>query len=255
MSIKFSTLFDERRRGDFMIKIAILDDEEIFRENICKKVYAAYARMHCSVQVDSYDNGKVLYDEVNDGRRYDVYILDVEVPGLSGVELGQRLREISEYCVIIFLTAFPQYAIDGYNFRAYQYILKDEWEHKLESTLLKVQREVHSENDPFYRITVNNKLEKVPVRDIYYASKDRKNVVFYIRTGTTSIRKTLSEVYDELPEGQFIYVDRGCIVNLEHVMKLRNREISLPNGEAVLVSYPQLKEVKKAINDYWREHV
>lgn len=238
-----------------MIKIAILDDEEIFREHIGKKVNSVYARMHCKVEVDCYSNGQVLYDEVCDGKRYDIYILDVEVPGLSGVELGRRLREISEYCIIIFLTAFPQYAIEGYNFKAYQYILKEEWESKLESTLHKVQQEINNLMEPSYRIVVNNKMEKVPVRDIYYAYKDGKNVIFCTRTEKTSIRKTLSDVYGELPEGQFIYVDRSCIVNLEHVMKLKNRDIFMPNGDVIQVSYPQLKDVKKEINDYWREHV
>lgn len=238
-----------------MIKIAVLDDEAVFRESIQKKVYGIYARMHCRVEVDCYSNGQVLYDEVDDGKRYDIYILDVEVPGLSGVELGQRLRKISEYCVIIFLSAFPQYAIEGYNFKAYQYILKEEWERKLETTLIQVQKEIYSLTTPAYRIMVNNKMEKIPVKDIYYAYKDGKNVIFCTRIGKTSVRETLSEVYNKLPEGQFIYADRSCIVNLEYVMKLRNRDIYMPNGDVVTVSYPQLREVKKEIQNYWKEHM
>lgn len=238
-----------------MIRIAILDDEAVFRESIEKKVYAIYARMHSRVEIDCYSNGQVLYDEVNDGKHYDIYLLDVEVPGISGVELGQKLRNLSEYCVIIFLSAFPQYAIEGYNFKAYQYILKDEWEHKLESTLMQVQKEINSFMAPSYRIMVNNKMEKIPVRDIYYAYKEGKNVVFCTCHGKTSIRKTLADVYSELPEGQFIYADRSCIVNLEYVMKLKNRDIYMPNGDTVTVSYPQLKEVKKGISDYWRAYL
>ena len=109
-----------------MLKIAVLDDEPIFLERIGKKIHSIYLDMHCKVEIDHYESSKVLLDEVKDGQRYDIYVLDVEVPGLSGVELGRELRRMSDYSFILFLTAYPQYAIEGYDSRAYQYILKDE---------------------------------------------------------------------------------------------------------------------------------
>ena len=238
-----------------MLKIAVLDDEPIFLERIGKKIHSIYLDMHCKVEIDHYESSKVLLDEVKDGQRYDIYVLDVEVPGLSGVELGRELRRMSDYSFILFLTAYPQYAIEGYDSRAYQYILKDEWEGKLKETLMKIQKSIDERTDPSYRITINNRMEKLPVKDIYYARKDRKNVVFHTRIGESSIRKTLADVYTELPNEDFIYVDRSYIVNLEHVMKLKNRELHMSNGDIVPVSYPQLEKVKKSINAYWRRHV
>ena len=238
-----------------MVKIAVLDDEPIFLERISKKVDAYFKKYHMKTQVDGYSNGKVLLDEVKDGKRYDIYVLDIEVPDLSGVELGRRLREISEVCFILFITAYPQYAIEGYDSRAYRYILKDEWENRLEETLQKIQKEMNDWNAPSYRITINDRLEKIPVKHIYYAKKDGKNVVFYTREGKSSIRKTLAQVYAELLDGDFIYVDRSYLVNLEHVMKLKHREVYMANGDIVPVSYPRLEQVKKGINAYWRSHV
>ena len=122
-------------------------------------------------------------------------------------------------------------------------------------TLKNIQKEIQSRMEPSYRITVSTKLEKVPVKDIYYLYKSGKNVVFQTRNGESTIRKTLSEVYEELPEKEFIYVDRSFIVNIEHVMKLKNKEIYMSNGEIISVSKPQLERVKKQINAYWRSHV
>lgn len=93
------------------------------------------------------------------------------------------------------------------------------------------------------------------MKDIYYLYKDGKNVVFQTRNGKSVIRKTLSEVYKELPEEGFMYVDRSFIVNIEHVMKLKNKEVYLSNREIIPVSKPQLERVKKEINTYWRNHV
>ncbi len=238
-----------------MLRIAVLDDEPIFHNNIRRKIYSIYDEIHLAVDVDCYSSGKELMYEVEDGKHYDIYLLDIDLPDMSGIDLGRKLRERSPYCYIIFLTAYPQFAIEGYSAKAYQYILKDEWERKLTATLANIQKEMDARTEPSYRITVSTKLEKIPVKDIYYLYKDGKNVVFQTRNGQSSIRKTLSEVYEELPEEEFIYVDRSFIVNIEHVMKMKNREIYMSNGEIVPVSKPQLERVKKEINAYWRSHV
>lgn len=238
-----------------MLKIAVLDDEQIFYESIKKKIYSFYEKLHLVVSVDCYSSGKALMYEVDDGKYYDIYLLDIDLPDMSGIDLGRILREKSPYCYIVFLTAYPQYAIEGYSAKAYQYILKDEWEKKLDVTLRNIQKEIQSRMEPSYRITVSTKLEKVPVKDIYYLYKNGKNVVFQTRNGESTIRKTLSEVYEELPEKEFIYVDRSFIVNIEHVMKLKNKEIYMSNGEIISVSKPQLERVKKQINAYWRSQV
>lgn len=93
------------------------------------------------------------------------------------------------------------------------------------------------------------------MKDIYYLYKEGKNVVFQTRNGESSVRKTLSEVYEDLPEEEFIYVDRSFIVNVQHVMKLKNKELYMSNGERVPVSKPQLDRVKTEINAYWKSHI
>lgn len=238
-----------------MLRIAVLDDEQIFYKRIEKEIYAYYAKTNLAVMVDCYCNGRSLMYEVDDGKYYDVYLLDIDLPDMSGIDLGRKLREQSSYSYIVFLTAYPQYAIEGYSAKAYQYILKDEWKKKLGETLGNIQKEIESRMEPSYRIIVSTRLEKIPIKDIYYLYKDGKNVVFKTRNGQSSIRKTLSEVYEELPEQNFIYVDRSFIVNIEHVMKLKNKQIYMSNGEIIPVSKPQLERVKIEINTYWRNHV
>lgn len=238
-----------------MLKIAVVDDEPIFCERIRKKLYSVYEKVNLAIQADCYTRGKEVLYEVDDGRYYDAYLLDIDLPDMSGIDLGRKLREKFPYPYIVFLTAYPQYAIEGYSARAYQYILKDEWKKKLDETLGNIQKEMESQMEPSYRIIVSTKLEKVPIKDIYYLYKDGKNVVFQTRNGESSIRKTLSEVYEELPEQNFIYVDRSFIVNIEHVMKLKNKQIYMSNGEIIPVSKPQLERVKTEINTYWRNHV
>lgn len=228
-----------------MLKVAVLDDEKIFCEAIQRKVYSIYQKMHVAVKVDGYSCGKELLYEVDDGTYYDIYLLDIELPDMSGMELARKLREKAPYGYIIFLTAYPQFAIEGYDAKAYKYLLKDEWEEKLPKTLEKIHEEMSNCTEPSYRIIVGSKYEKVPISDIYYICKEGKNAIFQTKRGVSSIRKTLAEVFQELPEEEFMYIDRGCIVNIAHVMKMQNRYVYLSNGVTLPVSGPQVEPVQK----------
>ena len=88
-----------------MLKVAVLDDEKIFCESIRERIYSIYRNMHVAVEVDDYHFSRELLYEVDDGAYYDIYLLDIELPDMSGMELAQKLREKAPYCYIIFLTA------------------------------------------------------------------------------------------------------------------------------------------------------
>lgn len=237
-----------------MLKVAVLDDEEIFCQAIEKKIYAIFKDTEKGVRVDCYTRAKALFYEVDDGAYYDIYVLDIDLPDMGGIDLAKKLRAASEYCYIIFLTAHPQFAIEGYDAKAYQYIIKDEWEEKLMITLKNIEKEMSSNAGPFYRIMVSSRYEKIPIKDIYYVYKEGKNAVFMTKSGESSIRKSLAEVCQELPEEEFIQVDRSYIVNLSHVMKMMNREVYISNGQKIPVSRPQAERVKQKINAYWRKN-
>ena len=69
--------------------------------------------------------------------------------------------------------------------------------------------------------------------------------------GVSKVRKSLQKVYEELNAEEFIYIDRGCIVNMIHIMQIRHGMAVLKNGESLPVSRSHLQEVKEEINDYW----
>ena len=73
--------------------------------------------------------------------------------------------------------------------------------------------------------------------------------------GTTKVRKSLQQVFDELTASEFIFVDRGCIVNIVQIMKVSDGEAVLKNGERLPISRSHLQEVKQKINQFWGAHI
>ena len=69
------------------------------------------------------------------------------------------------------------------------------------------------------------------------------------------MRKSLQQVYEELAAEEFIFIDRGCIVNIIHVMQVKEGTVVLKNGTALPISRSHLQEVKAQINAYWGAHI
>ena len=75
------------------------------------------------------------------------------------------------------------------------------------------------------------------------------------RLGISKVRKSLQQVFGELQAQEFIFIDRGYIVNIIQVMKISDSMAYLKNGEALPISRSHLQEVKKQINRFWGAHI
>lgn len=106
-----------------------------------------------------------------------------------------------------------------------------------------------------YTIQTNSRLERIPCKDIYYIERDGKNASISTAGGVSKVRKSLQQVYEELDAEEFIYIDRGCIVNMIHIIQIKDGMAVLKNGVSLPVSRSHLQEVKAQINNYWGAHI
>ena len=98
-------------------------------------------------------------------------------------------------------------------------------------------------------------MEKIPCREILYIQREGKNASIVSEHGISTVRKSLQQVFEELSAEEFIYIDRGCIVNIIHIMQIKEGMAVLKNGVSLPVSRSHLQEVKERINTYWGRHI
>lgn len=98
-------------------------------------------------------------------------------------------------------------------------------------------------------------LKKIPYKDIYYIERDGKNASISAAGGVSKVRKSLQQVYEELNAEEFIYIDRGYIVNMIHIMQIKDGMAVLKNGVSLPISRTHLQEVKAKVNNYWGKHI
>lgn len=239
-----------------VIKIAICDDEEkavALHEQIVKDSLQASS---IGYEITTYTQSRnLLYDITDDKFFYDLILLDIEMPGISGMEIPQQIKSFLHNVRIIFVTSHTEYAIDAFELSIFRYVPKSNLEVKLAAAVIDAAKLIELEAGQEYTIQTAKRMEKIPYKDIYYIQRDGKNASIVSSAGTSKVRKSLQQVFDELDTPEFIFIDRGYIVNIIQIMKISDGMAVLKNGEQLPFSRSHLQEVKRQINQFWGAHI
>ncbi|HIS31879.1 MAG TPA: response regulator transcription factor [Candidatus Limivivens intestinipullorum] len=239
-----------------MIKIAICDDEEKAVSLHEKMVKGCLQKQGIGCEITTYIQSRnLLYDITDDGFFYDLILLDIEMPGVSGMEIPKRIGEYLPNVRIIFVTSHTEYAIDAFELSIFRYVPKSNLEEKLAAAVTDAARLIELEAGQEYTIRTANRMEKIPYKDILYIQRDGKNASIVSNGGVSKVRKSLQQVFQELDTPEFLFIDRGCIVNIIQIMKISDSMAVLKNGECLPVSRSHLPEVKRQINQFWGAHI
>lgn len=237
------------------MRIAIVDDDVFFLETLKEDLQNQLRKAGRDVQICAFSRSLHFESEWYKNSDFDLYFLDVEMPGADGLELAGKIRERDREVPIVLITDYDSYAIRGYKYQVFDYILKKDYVKELPSALKRLQEkweDCEEGGDEHYVIQNGTRYEKFRIRDIIYAEKDKKNVVFYCRDAAHRERITIGEVYDKLPKEEFMYIDRGRIVNLKYVAGMQQQKIELLDGKELPVSRYRMEEVKHRFLQYWK---
>ena len=211
-----------------MIYIAVCDDNEklakALRNKICQYVKENYE----PVDITVYTQSTLLQYDIEDGKYFDLVLSDIEMPNIDGMNLVAYIKKHLPEVLIIFITSHLKYAIDAFELSIFRYIPKNTLSSRLPLALRDAFNMIKMQSDKFYTIEMPSRVEKIPYNKILYIQREGKNsVITLLDNSTTKVRKSLSQVFKELKSEDFIYVDRGDIVNLAHIMGIKDSVVEL----------------------------
>lgn len=248
-----------------MLQIAICDDETLLLEEIRRITEDCLQSQQTFSILSTYTDGKSLFYDIQDGKRFDLLLLDIEMPGLSGMELAKRIHELLPDALMLFVTAHYKYAVDAYELHIFRYIPKNQLKERLPHALRDAVSLLEIQNTDSYIISSQNRLERIPYKEILYIEKDGKNALFHtvstqkqpadLAGKNRRVRKTLTEVFDELHSEEFHFIERGYIVNLRHVTGISHTDCILADQTRLPVSQSRLPEFKKRLSSYWKDKI
>lgn len=237
-----------------MLKLAICDDDYNDIER-CKSIVERYNSTHsCQFAAREFQYPATLHDEIVDGESFDVFILDIAMEMMDGFSLAKEIRRYWPGAAIIFLSSHTEYDFtqEGYKVRALRYVSKLAMETGLAEALETAAETCRAAEARYYTISHYNDIMRIPLGDIIYIHRvSRTTEVVTENHGQPVIRKPLKEVMGELNDRRFVYADRSCIVNGNHVISVQSSALVLRSGETLPVSRKMMPTVKKELLRLW----
>ncbi len=231
------------------MKIAICDDEKRILNILTTEIMNAFP----DDEIRSFESGESILNEVEQ-KVYmpDIILLDIIMPGLSGMDVAAKLREKSKEVIIIFITGEKQYVFEAFDVRAFHYLVKPFTNEKMIEVINDAKDSLlrPREKDIKKYVMINSRGGHIRlcVSDIIYAEVYGTRIIVHTRTEDIEYYGHLAEL-EKLAGDDFFRTHRGFLVNLRFVKRYDSGNCYLLKGEA-LISKQNYPLFVKALMDY-----
>lgn len=239
-----------------MYRIAICDDE-ISYLLLLEKITRDFCCEHSiPSEILLYEKSNLLLYDIQDNKNYfDIFLLDIEMPKITGMELAHHIKKCCLNAIVVFITSHDKYAIDSFELSIFRYIQKASLNTRLPIVLKDSFNHLFLQENHYYLLLKSTNYNKILYKEIVYIYKEQKNTIFVLLNGSEKIRKSLFQVYSELNQDDFIFIDRGYIVNILYIKNLDNNNLILKTGTQLPISHSHIKQVKKALTLFWGNNI
>lgn len=230
-----------------MLQIAICDNEQKELDLLVPMLQKYAAAGHAAGWRCFTDPAELLQN-LQQGARYDAVLLDILMPGITGIDLGGYLREHCPDTVILYTTSSPDFTREAFQNHALRYLLKPVQQEELFSALDLAYSLYEARQEPILIKTVTGVVTTTPDR-IVLAENTGRAVRYLLADGTSlqtiSRRTRLDETVAPLPERpEFIKPHNSFWVNMTYIRELRKDDLVLDNGMLVPISRSRQKEAQ-----------
>jgi len=240
-----------------MLKLALCDDEAKQREALSGllREYAA-VRPELAVKLSMFSSGRQLLSAVEGGSCFDIYLLDVVMPGLSGISLGVRLRELDAGCTIIYLSVSREYALDSYQARAFYYLVKPMEAKQLFQVLDQAVAEREKQKSSCITVKTKEGLRRVRMDEVLYAELSNRTVRYHLAGGgevdSVTVRVPFQEaVAPLLSDPRFFLCGASFVANLFYVTAVERGHFLIDGGMRVPLSRGLSTQAREQWRDFW----
>ena len=230
-----------------MIRIAICDDEkeavDLFRENLDRYT----AEYGVEFTVSHFCNAMTFLE--NYKPVYDIVFMDIKMPDMDGLTASRRLRKLDPSVILIFLTNLAQYAVNGYEVNALDFIIKPISYYTL---VLKIERALDrllGERVAEVTVSADHTVVKIRAVDLKYVEVQGHNLIFHTVNGDHKSYGSLKKIKDKLASADFVRCNACYLVNLKYVTAIRGDTVYLGVTE-LHISHSKRKDFVRLVNNY-----
>lgn len=233
-----------------MITIAICDDIKAEIDIIRQFIEGYGKEKNISFEMAIFTHPDELLSAC-EKRTFSIYILDIVMPMLNGIDVGTEIRRSNRECQIIYFTSAPEFALDAYAAKPADFLVKPVARDKVYQALDYVIPKVISEENANMTIKIKTGIVTIPLKNVIYCENFNRKVVLHMLSGETIESSTIrigfiEYIKDLMEEKSMLQIHSSYVCNMNYVDRLSDKEALLRNGEVLPVSkkmYPSVRQV------------
>lgn len=227
------------------MNIAICDDENYWRETLTVLLKEYESSRHIKLYITYFSDGLSL---IKSSKTFDVIFMDYQMKDLNGVETARELKSANNNCIIIFISAFPNTALDTFEVDAFRFLVKPINKEKLFKSLDDYQKQ--TEKERFLIFKTHNGAIKIKESDIIYCEAAQKHTFIHTVNCTYEIHINIKQIENKLSKENFFRCHKAYIVSFFHIRAHSNTDITMDNQEKAYISRNSLSAFREAFQDY-----
>lgn len=229
------------------MRIAIVEDNQEEQKRLITCINQYCDEFNLPVTITTFTDGLQIVDKY--AANFDIIYFDVEMPLMDGMTAAKKIRKIDDKVMIVFITNYVQWAIEGYSVNARDFLLKPISYFNFKEHFNKIVSKFASTEKPTITLKVSSGYRKVNLDDIYYIESEGHYLNFYTPDDTITILESMKKIEERLANNNFYRCHNGYIVNLKHVTAIDKNIVHLGKFD-VQVSRPKKKDFLNALTNY-----
>lgn len=216
-----------------MFRIAICDDESFFTEELKQLISSYMMEKGIVFEIDAYGSGEALVNLGIEVVRYTVVFLDINMDKMDGIRTAEKIREVSRDILIVFVTAYVNYSLEGYRLDAVRYLLKGNANFQstvnecMDAIMDKLNYSVAKKEFEFKEGTKEISLDR-----LLFIESNLHKLEFHVMENDMTIYTiygTLNTLEGELTENGFIRIHQSYLVNKKYIKNVKRYKVILTN--------------------------
>ena len=240
-----------------MFHIALCDDDARQMQLTYKLLDNYLALRGVTAKIWEFSNGQALLNAMYD-ETFDLYLLDIVMPEMDGIDLGAELRKSDESGVIIYLTTSPDFALQGYSVKAASYLLKPVQEDELFRALDDAFKAITNRREQSIMVKTADGVSRLLLDHILYVEQKERAPHYHLKDGSCVVGVTIQTSFQDtirplLADKRFYLCGASFVLNLHCIKSINKADVLFVGGQQTTVPRRAAAELNTAWIHYWLE--
>lgn len=234
-----------------MINVAIVDDEKKERQLLTSYVEQYFSNDKRKFKISLFDRAETLL--FNYKPNFDIIFMDIELPGMDGMETSKKLRKLDPVVTLIFVTNMAQFAVKGYEVNAMDFVVKPVSYYDFSLKMKRAEAAINSRKGADIVVAEGYKISRISSKDLYYIEVIGHYLYYHLQDNVLRGYGKISELETQLAPKAFMRCNNCYLINPHYIESVEGFSVKMKNGDELLISRARKKTFMKELTEWLGE--